>query len=237
MTPTAERAPGTPAAAPAAEPTPSKPAPARPADNGPAPAGRRRDATENRAALLRAAQSVLSVDPHASIDAIAHAANLSRRSVYGHFTDREHLLREVILIGVERFNAIATSTDDPDPRVALARMAVRLWREVSTVRASANIALDDVHLAHTAAGLAPLRARVRELTRAGIDSGAFRGDVRPELLAFLIEETGRATLRELRITTSDAAGAVVRVVLSVAGLSWSDQVELLADNPEILAAA
>ena len=202
----------------------------------PVGAGRRRDATANRAALRVAAQSVLARDPHASLDAIAQSAGLSRRALYGHFSDRESLLREVIAIGAGRFNAIAEATDDPDPRVALAHMAARLWREASAVRASANIALDDAHVAGTVRSLAPLRRRVRELTRQGVESGAFRGDVAPDLLAFLIEETARATLRELRLSTRDADAAVVRVVLSIAGLSWREQVELLDEHPEILAA-
>lgn len=203
--------------------------------NAAAPRMRRRDATANREALLRAAQATLAVDPHASLDAIAQAAGLSRRALYGHFADRESLLREVIAIGSRRFNAIAEQSDDPDPRVALARMAVRLWREAAAVRASANIALDDAHVAYTVVALAPLRRRLRELTDAGVASGAFRGDVSASLLAFLIEETARATLRELRLTTAHAAGAVVRVVLSIAGLSWREQATLLAEHPEILA--
>lgn len=210
---------------------------ASPASAAPArAAGRRRDATANRAALLAAAQRVLAGEPHASLDAIAQSAGLSRRALYGHFSDRESLLREVIAIGAGRFNAIAEATDDPDPRVALAHMAARLWREASAVRASANIALDDAHVAGTVRSLAPLRRRVRELTRQGVESGAFRGDVAPDLLAFLIEETARATLRELRLSTRDADAAVVRVVLSIAGLSWREQVELLDEHPEILAA-
>ena len=62
------------------------------------------------------------------------------------------------------------------------------------------------------------------------------GEGAPDLRAFLIEETARATLRELRLSTRDADAAVVRVVLSIAGLSWREQVELLDEHPEILAA-
>ena len=196
---------------------------------------RRSDATANRAALLRAAQTVLAADPHASLDAIARSAGLSRRAVYGHFADRDSLLREVIAIGAQRFNAIAEQTSDPDPRVALARMAARLWREASTVRASANIALDDAHVKSTVRALAPLRARVRALTHEGVASHAFRRDMPADLLTFLIEETARATLRELRLATDGGTEAVVRVVLSIVGLSWTEQAELLARHPEIVA--
>lgn len=56
-----------------------------------------------------------------------------------------------------------------------------------------------------------------------------------DLLAFLIEETARATLRELRLTTTDADSTVVRVVLSIVGLSWTEQAELIAAHPEVFA--
>lgn len=215
---------------------PSPDAPSSPPARG-ATHARRRDATANRAALLAAAQNVLANDPNASLDAIAHEAGLSRRALYGHFADREELLREVIAAGALRFNAIAETTDDPDPRVALALMAARLWREAASVRAAANIALDDAHVSGTGLSLAPLRARLRTLVVSGVETGAFRGDTPPELLAFLIEETARATLRELRPTTRGAAGAVVKVVLSIAGLSWAEQVALLEEHPGILADA
>ncbi|WP_217565409.1 TetR/AcrR family transcriptional regulator, partial [Micrococcus sp. GbtcB5] len=87
-----------------------------PADNSPSliaaplPRARRRDAATNHEALLRAAQTVLAENPHASLDTIAHAAGLSRRALYGHFADRESLLHEVIAIGAERFNTIADAT-------------------------------------------------------------------------------------------------------------------------------
>lgn len=195
---------------------------------------RRSDATANREALVGAAQSLLAVDANASLDAIAQAAGLSRRALYGHFPDRESLLREVIARGAGRFNAIAEQIDDPDPRVALAGMAARLWREASAVRASANIALDDAHVTETVRALAPLRRRVRAVVAAGVESGAFRGDMTPRLLSFLVEETARATLRELRLSSADGASTVVCVVLSILGVPWTDQVELLAAHPEII---
>lgn len=178
---------------------------------------------------------MLATAPSASLDTIAQAAGLTRRAVYGHFADRDALLREVIAVGAQRFNTIAETTDDPDPRVTLARMATRLWREASAVRASAGIALDDAHVADTVLALAPLRRRIRELTGIGVDTGAFRGDMPAEVLALLIEETARATLREVRLPTADADSTVVRVVLSIAGLSWIEQRDLIDAHPEIFA--
>jgi len=121
---------------------------------------RRRDAIENRAGIVDAATAAIGHDPHASIAAIAARAGLSRRALYGHFDDRNAIVREVIAAGAARFNAIADRVDDPDSRVALARLASELWREAEHVQAAASLALDDAHVSETADSLAPLRRRI-----------------------------------------------------------------------------
>ena len=89
---------------------------------------RRADAATNRVALVRAAQTVLARDPHASIDTIAREAGLSRRAVYGHFPDRDSLVRAVIAVAAERFNAIATSTESPSNGQTSYLRSARLMR-------------------------------------------------------------------------------------------------------------
>ena len=142
----------------------------------------RRDAVENRAGILSAARSALSLDPHASIDAIARSAGLSRRTLYGHFVDREALVRELISSGAQRFNAIAESIDDTDSRIALARLAALLWNEAAHVQVAAALALDETHVEHTAEALAPLRRTVAALARRGQEDGSFRTDLAPATL-------------------------------------------------------
>jgi len=188
----------------------------------------RSDAQANRAGIISAAASEIARDPHASLDAIARAAGLSRRALYGHFDDRDALVSEVLVTGAARFNAIAERIDDPDPRRALARLAAELWREASHVRAAAAIALDETHVADTAAALAPLRAKVAELVARGQTIGAMRTDVTAEVLTDLIEGTGRAVVSHLHVDTDDGGELAVKAVLGIAGLSWRESVELLA---------
>ncbi len=196
---------------------------------------RRADAATNRVALVRAAQTVLARDPHASIDTIAREAGLSRRAVYGHFPDRDSLVRAVIAVAAERFNAIATSTLDIDPAIALATLAARLWAEAAQVQASASLAVDDDHVDETARSLGPLRERLRGIVDRGVADGAFRRDLPPALLARVIEEAARTALRELTdIDDVDARDVAVRLVLSVAGLSWHEASDLLSTHPAVL---
>jgi AcrR family transcriptional regulator len=197
----------------------------------------RRDAVENRAGILAAARSTLAVDPHASIDVIARGAGLSRRTLYGHFDDRDALIREIISSGAQRFNAIAASIEDADARLALARLAAVLWQEAAHVQVAAALALDETHVEHTAAALAPLRRTVAALVRRGQEDGSFRSDIAAPTLARLIEEVSRTVVSRTDAASTGAADLAVRTVLSIAGLSWRECDELLAAHPDIEASA
>lgn len=194
----------------------------------------RRDALENRAGILAAAHIALAHDPRASVDMIARQAGLTRRALYGHFDDRDALVRELVAQGAERFNAVATAIDDPDARVALARMAAALWTEAAHVQVLAAIALDEAHLAETADALAPLRRTVVRIVRQGQDDEVLRTDVAAPTLARLVEETARTVITRMDASSPDAAALAVRAVLSIAGLSWRESAALLAEHADIL---
>lgn len=193
----------------------------------------RKDAAANRAGILSAAALTLSLDPHASIDTIARAAGLSRRALYGHFDDREALLRELIARGAGRFNTIAASDLDGEAPVALARLTARLWHEAAHVQVAAALALDEAHIEATATSLAPLRRTVVALVRRGQDAGTLRTDVAAPTLARLIEETARVAVTRVDASSPEAASLAVRAVLSIAGLSWRESLDLLAAHPDI----
>lgn len=196
----------------------------------------RRDAVENRAGILDAARQTLANDPYASVDVIARSAGLSRRTLYGHFDDRETLIRELIANGAQRFNAIAASVDDPDARIALARLASRLWQEASHVQVAAALALDEAHVADTAEALAPLRRTVADLVRRGQDDGSFRTDLAAPTVARLIEEMARTVVSRTDAASTGAENLAVRSVLSIAGLSWREADDLLASHPDLVQA-
>lgn len=195
----------------------------------------RRDSVENRTVILDAARTALAVDPRASIDVIARTAGLSRRTLYGHFDDREALIRELISSGAQRFNAIAGSVSDADPRLALARLAAQLWQEAAHVQVAAALALDEAHVEHTAAALTPLRRTVAALVRRGQDEGAFRTDIAAPALARLVEEVARTVVSRTDAASRGAASLAVRALLSIAGLSWREADDLLTAHPDVVA--
>ncbi|SDQ27743.1 transcriptional regulator, TetR family [Curtobacterium sp. UNCCL20] len=186
----------------------------------------RRDATENRAALLDAAKTVLQGDPDASLETIASAAGLSRRAVYGHFTSRDDLVREVVTAGAGRIAAAMPTTSDLGalpPAARLAAIAVTLWSEVSHVRSMARVAVRSPFSESVAEVFAPLRAQVRDACALGIADGAMRNDVDPGTLGRLVEGACITVLDEAtRSGTSDDDGRrmVVLSALGVAGIDW-----------------
>ncbi|MCT9819425.1 TetR/AcrR family transcriptional regulator [Microbacterium sp. W1N] len=189
----------------------------------------RKDAAANRAGILTAAARTLALDPHASIDTIARAAGLTRRALYGHFDDRDALLRELLAGGAQRFNEVAHRAPEGPAPAALAQLTARLWHEAAHVQVAAALALDDAHVDDTAAALAPLRRRLMQIVRDGQDDGSFRTDIPAPTLARLIEEAARTVVTRLDAGSPTAGSLAVRVVLSLAGLSWREADALIDD--------
>ena len=163
---------------------------------------------------------MLAADPSASVDTIAKAAGLSRRALYGHFEDREALIRAVIDQGAERFNEIASVIDDEDPRDALAHLATELWDEGVHVHAAAALALDERLVRLTAEAIAPLRKRVLEICQRGADQDVLRNDISPHLTARLVEEAARGVITHMPAGDAHASQLAMRAVLGAAGLDW-----------------
>ena len=186
----------------------------------------RRDAAENRAALLDAAKTVLQGDPAASLETIASAAGLSRRAVYGHFPSRDDLVREVVTAGAARVAAAMPTTSDLaelPPAARIAAIAVALWSEVSHVRSMAAVAVRDPFIESVATEFAPVRAQVRQACAVGIAEGTMRDDVSPDALGRLVEDACIAVLDEAtRSGTSDEDGRRMVVVsaLGITGIDW-----------------
>ena len=190
----------------------------------------RRDAVENRAALLTAARAVLNRDPDASLEAIAAEAGLSRRSVYGHFPTRDDLLREVTALGAARITAALVGTADDDPVVELALIAARLWSEVDSIQVMAVFAVRGSLRGNIAEALAPLRAMVLFAVDRGQAAGSIRTDIDSRRLARLVEDSLLSVFDEAtRSTLSPADGhrLVMLSVLGTLGLDWRSAGQLI----------
>jgi AcrR family transcriptional regulator len=196
----------------------------------------RRDAADNRAALLAAARVSLNQDPDASLETIAAEAGLSRRSVYGHFANRDELLRELVTTGSERIAHALSGVTHPDPVIRLTLIASHLWREVANIRVMALLAVRGPLKVHTGAALGPLRRSVLDAIVEGQATGAIRTDIAAPRLAHLVEDSALAVLEESsEHPMADAEGhrLAVLVTLGAIGFGWRDAGAFIDSNAEL----
>lgn len=189
---------------------------------------RRRDAAENRAAILAAAAACLRVQADATLQTIADSAGLTRRALYGHFATREELIAELVVNGASRVAAALaglTGLDTGDSRIAIARMGSVVWHEVSDVRVMARLAVRG-EFAHTVGeALTPVRQQLLDVVTRGVAAGELRQDIAPELLSRLIEGAALAVLDETTrspLTGPEGSHLVMQASLAMAGLSWTE---------------
>lgn len=198
----------------------------------------RRDVAENRAALLDAARSVLNDDPGASLETIATEAGLSRRTMYGHFPNRDALLSALAERGTARVVASVAAIDDPDPVVRLALIGAAAWDDIAAIRVMTVVTLGSDRAGIVDAGLAPLRTMIRTAVGEGARVGRLRDDMPADRVARLVED---AVISSFPLTLRDGLDAdagrllVVRLALGVAGLGWREVADLVDARPDIVA--
>lgn len=191
----------------------------------------RGDRVRNRAALLDAARAQLRLDPDASIEAIAAAAGLTRRAVYGHFPSREALVAELATEGARRVAAAAAASRDDDPVVDIALVGRLVWDDVEAVRAmTLSVVRGPLRETVLADPLAPLHRRLVDDVARAAAAGAARDDLDAETVARLVEGAAFTALDEsVRLPLDREAGRrlVILAGLGALGLSWREAHALL----------
>lgn len=196
----------------------------------------RRDSTENRAALILAAKTVLNQDPDATLETIAAEAGLSRRAIYGHFASRDDLLRELVSLGSRRVAAALETVTHNDPVVRLALIASRLWFEVENIRVMTVVTVRSSLKHHADEALKPLRSGVLEAIHAGRSLGTIRDDIAAERLARLMEDSIFAALEESTehpLSEKDGHHLVILTTLATIGLGWREAETFIDSHDEL----
>ncbi|HEY0248170.1 MAG TPA: TetR/AcrR family transcriptional regulator [Gryllotalpicola sp.] len=200
----------------------------------PKPRARRKDAEANREAILDAASVLLMQDRTTPLETIARQAGLTRRTVYGHFEDRDDLIDAVLIRAAARLTAELDPVGHPDARVELALHSSRLWAESDDVRLLTRLSGHGRHRDQVARMLEPVRLRLRDTIARGITTGTLRDDVEAGSLARLIESTALSVLSEAGrtfLTPERGHFLVISCVLGIAGLGWKEVHELIARTP------
>ncbi|GAA4966396.1 TetR/AcrR family transcriptional regulator [Pseudonocardia tropica] len=174
---------------------------------------KRADAVRNIEAIIDAATRTLAVNPDASVNEIARAADVGRVTLYGHFDSRATLIREVVDRAIAQTDeALARLDFDGDPRDALGRLLEATWHLTHrfgaiVVAASQVLPAEQMRRAHDGPA-----ARVRRLLERGRTTGRFRDDVPIDWQISLIQAIvhGASSAAHRGEITADVAPVLVR---------------------------
>lgn len=190
-------------------------------------------ADANRRRILDVALAELLRDPDASMDQIARAAGVVRRTVYGHFPNREALISTLVDEAVAALAAAHTAGREgvADPAEAVARSVLAVWEIADRYRLLVALAQRTVTMQGIRERLAPVREESVGLLRRGLDQGVFSSPLPAPALAYVHEQTLIAVLEAVNdglLTAREAGRCAAVTVLTAAGMPASKATELVA---------
>ena len=187
--------------------------------NAPAKQPLRSHARSNRARILATAREELSRDPDASLDEIARAAGVVRRTLYGHFPSRQALVAALAEEAAQALADAFTAARDPgdDPPTALARSTMAVWAVGDRYRMLISLGRRDLGQEGIRAALDPAHAEATAILGRGQRAGVFAGHLPAPVLALALEGFLLALLESQWADPTGEAGATA--VLLAAGVA------------------
>ncbi|MEU1630563.1 TetR/AcrR family transcriptional regulator [Streptomyces sp. NPDC020096] len=180
-------------------------------------------ADANRRRLMDVALAELLRDPDASMDQIARAAGVVRRTVYGHFPSRDALISALTDDAAEAVAAAhaAALRDVEDPAEALTRSILAVWEIADRYRLLVALAQRSVTVEGIMRRLEPVRRACAELLQRGLDQGVFTSPLPAEALAYVHEQVLFGLMQAVNdgVLPPDKAGSAAAVTaLTAAGV-------------------
>jgi AcrR family transcriptional regulator len=189
-------------------------------------------ADANRRRILDVAFTELLRDPDASMDQIARAAGVVRRTVYGHFPSREALISTLVDEAVQAVEAVHTAARAgiTDPAEAVGRSVLAIWDIADRYRLLSALAQRTVTMQGIRERLAPLRRDAVAHLQQGLDQGVFASPLPAPALAYVQEQTIFALMEAVNdglLDTREAGPAAAVTVLTAAGFPADRATELV----------
>ncbi|WP_369275643.1 TetR/AcrR family transcriptional regulator [Streptomyces sp. R11] len=149
----------------------------------------RSNARSNRTRILATARQQLLDHPDASLDSIAQAAGVVRRTLYGHFSNRQALVAALTQEAGQALQQAFTAARTPgdDPLEAMARMALAAWDAGDHYRMLVSLERRHPGEESIRAALAPAREEAGATVQRGQDEGVFADLVPAPALALALE--------------------------------------------------
>lgn len=188
----------------------------------------------NRRRILDLALAELLRDPDASMDQIARAAGVVRRTVYGHFHTREALVGALVDEAVETVAAAHAAGREgvADPAESLARSTLAVWEIADRYRLLVALAQRSVTVQGIRDRLTPVREACVDIIRQGLDQGVFESPLPPGALSYVHEQSLFALMEAVNdglLATEEAGRSAAVTMLTTAGVPASRATELVAE--------
>ncbi|WP_458245738.1 TetR/AcrR family transcriptional regulator [Streptomyces sp. MAI_2237] len=183
-------------------------------------------ADANRRRILDVALAELLRDPDASMDQIARAAGVVRRTVYGHFPNRDALIGTLVDGAVQAVAAAHSVGREGagDPAQALAGSVLAVWEVADRYRILVSLAQRSVTMQGIRERLAPVREASVALLREGLDRGVFSSPLPAPALAYVHEQLLFALMEAVNdglLPPEEAGRSAAVTALTAAGVPAS----------------
>ncbi|WP_328425638.1 TetR/AcrR family transcriptional regulator [Streptomyces sp. NBC_00443] len=180
----------------------------------------RRNARANRARILATARREFGRNPDVTLEELARAAGVVRRTLFGHFPGREALLEALAEEASESLRgALASGVQAVEGEPAehsLARLAFSMWPVGDRYRLLLALAQRDLGAERVAEVLAPARATATAILERGQRDGVFHTHLPAAALSAGLEAMTVALLESVNTGVLEDDGTRVAIVTLIA---------------------
>ncbi|MEV0119892.1 TetR/AcrR family transcriptional regulator [Streptomyces sp. NPDC050844] len=190
-------------------------------------------ALANRRRILDVAHAELLRAPDASMNQIARAAGVARRTVYGHFPSRDTLVAALIgeaIESVEQAHVVGRE-GVADPVEALARSLLAVWQVVDRYRLLLALAPQSLTMKGIRDRLGVVHEAGTRLIQRALDEGTFTSPLPAQGLRYVLEGVLFSVMEATNsghVRPEEAGRATTVTFLCAAGMPHHRAVELLA---------
>ncbi|MFG2551890.1 TetR/AcrR family transcriptional regulator [Streptomyces sp. NPDC048581] len=178
----------------------------------------RRNSRSNRARILATARRELGRNPEITLEELAKAAGVVRRTLFGHFPGRAALVEALAEEAGESLRgAIAEGARPSGPADhALAHFVLAIWPVGDSFRMLIALARHDLGAERVSKILEPARSAAAAILERGQRDGLFHTHLPPAVLAAGLESMTIALLEEVNAGTLEDDGSRVAVATLIA---------------------
>ncbi|GAA2609062.1 TetR/AcrR family transcriptional regulator [Streptomyces roseoviolaceus] len=192
----------------------------------------RRNSRSNRARILATARQELGRNPDVTLEEIARAAGVVRRTLFGHFPGRAALLEALAEEASETLRGIAAGVPDAEeaPERALARFVLSIWPVGDRYRLLLALARQDLGTQRVSETLAPARDEATAILERGQRAGVFHDHLPAAVLSAALEAVTLSLLESVNSGAWEDDGTRTAVAtLVAAGVSDEAATSIVGD--------